>query len=66
MKRTIEIKSAELLIYGSELTDKIQDYLSKTPLLINAGRAFTKVVKMSDNRCVFIHHTHKSVIVEKV
>lgn len=65
MKRIIEIKSAELLKYGAELTDKVQAYISGTATLLNAGRAYSKRLKMSDNADLLIHHTDKSVIVEK-
>lgn len=65
MKRVIEIKSAELLKYGAELTDKVQLYISGTAMLLNCGRAYSKRFKMSDNAELLIHHTDKSVIVEK-
>lgn len=64
MKRSIELKSSDLLMYGSELTEKIQEYINRNQLLLATGKAYTQIFKMSDNRCVFIHHTSKSVIVE--
>ncbi len=66
MKRVIEIKSADLLGYGTELTLKIQQYISTTPMLLNTGRTNTRRISMSDNRQVLIHHTEKSVIVESL
>lgn len=51
-------------MYGAELTDKIQEYIKHNQLLLATGKAYTQIFKMSDNRCVFIHHTEKSVIVE--
>jgi hypothetical protein len=66
MKRSIEIKSAELLAYGSELTDTIQRYMIATPMLLDCGRVSTRRFSMSDNRQVLIHHTAKAVIVEKL
>ena len=66
MKRIIEIKSAELLNYGSELTTKIQAYIDGTPMLLNCGKAYTKRFRMSDNGQVLIHNTEKTVIVEKL
>lgn len=64
MKRIIEIKSADLLSYGSELTDKIQSYITGTTMLLNCGKAYTRRFIMSDKRLIFIHHTDKSIIVE--
>lgn len=66
MKRVIEIKSTELLNYGSELTAKIQAYISTTPMIINCGKAYTQRFRMSDNKDVIIHHTEKTVIVERL
>lgn len=65
MKRIIEIKSPELLNYGSELTEKIQSYISTTQMILTCGKAYTKRFSMSDNGQVLIHHTEKTVIVEK-
>lgn len=65
MKRIVEIKSMELLSYGSELTDTIQAYVRSAVTLLNAGRAHTRRFIMSDKRQILIHHTDKSVIVEK-
>ena len=65
MKRIIEIKSPALLAYGSELTDTIQKYIAGTAMILNCGRAYSKRFKMSDNVELLIHHTDKSVIVEK-
>ena len=66
MKRAIEIKHIDLLKYGSELTDKIQSYISTTSMILGCGRAYTKGFVMSDKRLVFIHHTEKSIIVELI
>lgn len=66
MKRVIEIKNTELLNYGSELTDKIQSYIANTQMIINCGKASTRLFKMSDSICIIIHHTEKSIIVEKL
>jgi hypothetical protein len=65
MKRIIEIKSLTMLSYGSELTDTIQNYIAGTAMLLDCGRANSKRFKMSDNAELLIHHTDKSVIVEK-
>jgi len=65
MKRIIEIKSQDLLRYGSELTEKIQSYISGTAMILDSGRAYTKRFIMSDNCQILIHHTEKTVIVEK-
>lgn len=65
MKRAIEIKSIELLSYGSELTDKIQHYISCTSMILNVGRINTRRFIMSDNAMIFIHHTERTIIVEK-
>jgi hypothetical protein len=65
MKRSIEIKSAELLNYGAELTEKVQQYIASKASIINVGRAYTTRLIMSDNSQIFIHHTDKTVIVEK-
>lgn len=64
MKRAIELKSPELLNYGSEITSTIQEYMNSNELLISTGRTNPTMRKMSDNRCILIHHTEKSVIVE--
>ena len=55
----------ELLSYGSELTDTIQAYVKGAVTLLNIGRAHTRRFIMSDKRQILIHHTDKSVIVEK-
>ena len=65
MKRIVEIKSMELLSCGSELTDTIQAYVKGAVTLLNIGRAHTRRFIMSDKRQILIHHTDKSVIVEK-
>ena len=65
MKRIIEIKSPDLLNYGSELTDKIQSYMAGTQMILNCGKAYTKRFIMSDKSQLLIHHTEKTVIVEK-
>jgi hypothetical protein len=65
MKRSIEIKSAELLGYGAELTEKVQQYIAGKASIINVGRAHTVRLIMSDKTQIFIHHTDKTVIVEK-
>lgn len=66
MKRIIEIKSPDLLSYGSELTDKIQSYIQGTAMLLHCGRAYTKRFSMSDDGQILIHHTDKTVIIEKL
>lgn len=66
MKRIIEIKSPALLAYGSELTDTIQKYITGTAMILNCGRAYTKRFVMSDNNQILIHHTDRTVIVEKM
>lgn len=66
MKRIIEIKSPALLAYGSELTDTIQTYISETAMILNIGRAYTKRFVMSDKNQILIHHTDRTVIVEKM
>jgi len=66
MKRIIEIKSADLLNYGSELTTKIQAYIAGTPMLLNCGKAYSQRFQMSDHGEVLIHNTEKTVIVEKL
>ena len=66
MKRVIELKSTDLLIYGSELTETIKTYITGTSMLLNTGRAYTRRFVMSDKAMIFIHHTERTIIVEKV
>lgn len=54
MKRIIEIKNTELLNYGSELTDKIQSYFANTQMIINCGKASTRLFKTPENMNDFI------------
>lgn len=65
MKRVIEIKSTDLLVYGSELTDTIKNYINSTSMLLDAGRAYTRRFTLSDKSMIFIHHTARTIIVEK-
>lgn len=66
MKRKIIISNPELLALGEQLTGAIQDYINVCDMMVGTGRPFGKWVKMKGDVSIWIHHTDKMVMVEKL
>jgi hypothetical protein len=66
MKRKIIISNPDLLELREKLTDAIQDYLKSCDMMVGTGRPFGKLVKVKGDVSIWIHHTDKMVMVEKL